>query len=99
MARPDVKLVFKSKSSGKQYEIAVGWLNDYGGANMKVVEESDAKAQYPKLNLEDLVKAFNSGDGGFLNLYAAGRDCKLVIQDPSASIDADDFSATDDIPF
>lgn len=99
MARPDIRLVFKSKSSGKTYECAAGWITEWGAVNLKLVETSEPKADYPKLNLPDLLKALNSGDGGYLTLYAAGRDSKIVIQDPSASIGADDFGATDDIPF
>ena len=39
MARPDLKILFKSKTTGKSTEVAACWKNDFSGFNCKLVTE------------------------------------------------------------
>lgn len=40
MKKPEYRLVAKHRQTGKNYEVAAGWVNDFGGINLKPSDES-----------------------------------------------------------
>lgn len=78
--RPDLAFSYKDKATGVRASCGVGWLNDYGGANIKP-ETKTTDGEYPTIPLVEALRKAEAGEG-FLNLYATGKGNRLVIQSP-----------------
>jgi len=76
--KPDVAFSFKHKATGIRASCGVGWVNDFGGVNIKP-ETKTTDGEYPTLPLVEALKKVDAGEG-YLNLYAVGKGAKIVVQ-------------------
>ena len=91
MSRPDMRIVYKDKASGKSAECGVMWLSDRvpGSASLKPqVEKQDG--EYPKIPLERAVTLAAEGKG-YLNVYACLKGGQIVIDGAGQEGDFSDF--------
>ena len=76
--RPDLAFSYKDKKTGIRASCGAGWLNDFGGANLKPETET-RDGEYPTIPLVEALRRVEAGEG-FLNIYATGKGNRLVVE-------------------
>lgn len=78
MSKPDIVIQYKDKASNVRATAGVGWLNDFGGANLKPETES-RDGDFPSIPLVEAIQRALDGKG-YLNLFAVGKGNRLSIE-------------------
>jgi len=79
MARPDIRISFKSFNTGKYYDAGAIWLSDKGGT-LKPQEKTDKEAQYPSIALARACELVLQ-DKGRLYLQTTQKGMKIFVGD------------------
>lgn len=75
--RPDLAFSFKAKNSTVRAQCGAGWINEYGGVNIKPETET-RDGEYPTIPLAEALRRVEAGEG-YLNLYATGKGNRIAV--------------------